>query len=60
MTKTESAEWEKKAARISNELSELQQEAPLDVAGFLQTSERNLNFALRKYRDNRSEDAENE
>jgi hypothetical protein len=34
MPKTDSTDWETKAARISNELSELQQEAPLyEAAG---------------------------
>jgi hypothetical protein len=57
---TEPTDWETKAARISNELSELQQDAPLDAAGFLETAENNLNFALMKYRTNRSEDQEQE
>lgn len=49
-------EWEEDAAEILQKLDRLQEEAPIDVSGYLLDARRNVDHALTQYRENRADD----
>jgi len=49
------SEWEQEAAQVLTDLEELQQDAPMDVSMYLYQSRQDVQYALRRYRENREE-----
>jgi len=48
-------EWEKDAAQVLTDLEELQQDAPMDVSMYFCQAREDVQYALRRYRENREE-----
>jgi hypothetical protein len=48
-------EWEERAIRLQNELEDLQQDAPMDVSMYLYQAHEDVQYALRRYRENRED-----
>jgi len=48
-------DWEERVAQTLQELDELQQSAPMDVSMYLYQAREDVQYALRRYRENRKE-----
>lgn len=49
------SEWEEEAAQVLTDLENLQQTAPMDVSMYLYQAREDVQYALRRYRENREE-----
>jgi len=48
-------DWEERASQTLQDLEELQQSAPIDVSMHLYQAREDVQYALRRYRENRKE-----
>jgi hypothetical protein len=48
-------DWEERACQVRAGLEELQQSAPMDVSMYLYQAREDVQYALRRYRENRKE-----